>query len=276
MSGSNPLVSAIITTHNRAELLPRALDSVLNQTYSNMEFVVVDDGSVDETPEIMKHYQKEYSINYIQLEQSQGPGRARNKGIEEASGIFVAGLDDDDVWHEDRISEMVAAYSDEYACVTSDNVMVYPKKTAVWKKRKEIDLDTLLFTNQVGNQVLVRRDRMLEVSGFDADLAAAVEDYDLWVRLCAAYGPIKNVQKPLQTIYMDHEEGRVTDRAFKGFLQFYNKHKRVMSFKQRAYQLYKIRRAQGKKATVKEFVSSVPFFRWSKEIKHILIDKFWR
>ncbi len=273
---STLLVSGIITTHNRADLLPRALDSVINQTYPNMEVVVVDDGSVDETPQVMQRYQKEHSIKYIRLEESHGPGKARNKGIEEASGIFIAGLDDDDVWHEERISEMVEAYSDDYAFVTSDNEMVYPKKSVVWKKKNKIDLDTLLYTNQVGNQILAKRDRLLEVGGFDASLIAAVEDYDLWIRLCKAFGPIRNVQKPLQTIYMDHEEGRVTDKAFKGFLQFYNKHKPLMNTKQRAYQLYKIRRAQGKSVTLKEFLFRVPPFRMAKELKHMIINRLWK
>lgn len=275
MKEFQPLVSAVVTTYNRADLLPRALDSVVGQTYSPLELIIMDDGSEDETEKVVQRYQDKIDLTYIRNEQSLGACRARNKGIETANGEFIAGLDDDDEWHKDRISELVAAHVDEYSCITSDTVMVYPGGEAAWKKKKIVDLNTLLFTNQVGNQVLVRRDRILDVGGFDPNLAAA-QDYDLWIRLCAAYGPVRNVQKPLQTIYMNHQENRITDQSsFKGYLQFYQKHKHRMNKKQRKYQLYKIRRAQGKPERMREFLNFVPRQRYFKEAKRILTDRLW-
>lgn len=274
MAASQPLVSAIITTHNREDLLPRALDSVIAQSYQNIEIIVVDDGSVDKTPELIKKYQQKVPIKYIRLEHSIGAPRARNKGIEAAEGDFVAGLDDDDKWHEDRIRELMAAHSDKFSCITSDTIMVFPGYEAPWKKKKVIDFNTLLYTNQVGNQVMVRRDRLLEVGGFDVNLIAS-QDYDLWVRLCAEYGSIRNVQKPLQTVYMDHQSERITDQSWRGYLQFYQKHKHRMNRKQRKYKLYNIRRAQGKPESIIEFISCVPVFRYWKEVKRIGRNKFF-
>lgn len=268
------LVSAVITTHNRADLLPRALDSVIVQSYDKVEIVVVDDGSTDRTPEILHQYRERISLKSIRLEESLGAPRARNKGIEAASGEFVAGLDDDDKWHKDRVKALMAAYDDNYAAITSDTVMVHPNGEARWKKKKVIDLDTLLYTNQVGNQVLARRDRVLEVGGFDPDLQAA-QDYDLWIRLCERYGPVRNIQKPLQTIYMDRQEGRITSTSsFRGYLQFYNKHKKKFNRQQRKYQLYNIRRAQQKPVTFSEFLSCVPPFRYWSEFKNEVAKKF--
>ncbi len=275
MTSSNPLISAIITTHNRADLLPRALDSVIAQTYKNIELIVVDDGSSDNTPEVIQKYKEQYPLKYIQNKQSLGASAARNKGIEAASGKFITGLDDDDEWHEDRISELVAAYSDEYSCVTSDTKMIYPNGEVIWKKKKVIDLDTLLFTNQVGNQVLVRRNYLQEVGGFDENLSAA-QDYDLWIRLCDVFGPVRNVQKPLQTIYENHQKERISNQAWKGYLQFYQKHKRRMNKKQRKYQLYKIQRAQRKRESIKEFLNFVPIRRYFKEVKRIIADWYWK
>lgn len=273
---TKPLVSAIITTHNRANLLPRALDSVIVQSYKNLEIIVVDDGSTDDTPKVIEKYGEKDALKYIRLENSVGACRARNKGIEVASGEFVAGLDDDDKWHKDRIKALVSAYSDDYAAVTSDTVMVHKNGQARWKKRKYIDLGTLLYTNQVGNQVLVKRHSVLEVGGFDPDLKAA-QDYDLWIRLCEKYGRIRNVQKPLQTIYMDHEEKRITNgSSFEGYLQFYNKHKQKFSRAQRKYQLYKIRRAQQKSLSIGEFFSCVPTFRYWSEMKNEILNKVWK
>lgn len=276
MKQFQPLISAVVTTHNRAGLLPRALDSVIRQSYSNLELVVVDDGSEDETREVVEKYQHKINLVYIRNRQSLGAPRARNKGIEATGGEFIAGLDDDDEWHEDRISELMSVYSDDYSCITSDTRMVYSKGEVVWKKKKVIDLSTLLFTNQVGNQVLARRERLLKVGGFDPNLSAA-QDYDLWIRLCAEYGPVQNVQKPLQRIYMDHQENRITDQSsFKGYLQFYQKHKHRMNRKQRKYQLYNIRRAQGKQEGISEFFNWVPSQRYFKEAKRILADQLWK
>ncbi len=153
--------------------------------------------------------------------------------------------------------------------------MVYPNGEARWKKEKVIDLDTLLYTNQIGNQILTRRSRILEVGGFDPDLQAA-QDYDLWIRLCEQYGPARNIQRPLQTIYMDRQEGRITSASFKGYLQFYNKHKKKFNRAQQKYQLYNIRRAQNKPVTFGEFLSCVPSFRYWSEFKNEVIKKLWK
>src|SRR5699024_1284062 len=115
--------------------------------------------------------------------------------------------------------------------------------------------------------------RLLEVGGFDPALQAA-QDYDLWIRLCERFGPVKNVQRPLQTIYMDHDGGRITNRSsFEGYLQFYSKHKQRFNRAQRKYQLYKIRRAQHKAESIREFISCVPAFRYWKEVKRMIIDQ---
>lgn len=272
------LVSAIIPTKNRADLLERALNSVIDQTYDNIEIIVVNDGSTDQTADLLAQYKQNVGVklSVIENERSVGAAQARNQAIEAASGTFIAGLDDDDIWHQKRIEELIAAHTSEYACITSDTVMAYPEGKLRWKKKKVISLETLLFTNQVGNQVLVRRDRLIEIGGYDEELVAA-QDYDLWVRLSAAYGPIKNVQKPLQTIFMDHQGERITDRSsFRGYLQFYNKHKHRFNQSQRKYQLYKIRRAQQKPESVAEFISYVPAFRYWKELKRILKERFWK
>lgn len=273
----SPLVSAIIPTKNRVDLLRLALDSVLKQSYKNLEIVVVNDGSTDQTSELLQTYKKKPNVilNIIENECSVGAAQARNQAIEKSNGIFIAGLDDDDIWHEDRIKELMDNYSDSFSCISSNTIMVYPNFKAEWKKKKVIDLETLLYTNQVGNQVLVKRDRVLEVGGFDAELPAA-QDYDLWVRLCVAYGPIKNISKPLQTIYMNHQSERITERSsFAGYFSFYKKHKHRMDRKQRKYQLYKIRRAQHKQVTFYELKNCIPAFRFWKEIRQILINKYF-
>lgn len=270
---NTPLVSAVVTTHNRLELLPRALDSVAVQSYPNMELLVVDDGSQPEARSIVESYNNILTTTYIRNEQPQGAARARNRGIEEASGTFIAGLDDDDAWDKHRIEHLVKAHNDEYAFVTSDVRMIDNQKDSVWHKKKIICLEDLLFSNYVGNQGLIKRERLLEVGGFDDSLKAA-QDYDLWIRLCDAYGKVRNVQKPLQNIHLDHEGERITvTSSFEGYLHFYKKHKHRFNYAQRKYQLFAIRKAQAKLIGFKEVLQWVPFRRYPKEIKWLLFDQ---
>lgn len=272
---SQLLVTAIITTKNRSDLLPRAIDSVLNQTYEHIEIIVVDDGSTDETPAVIKEYQKKNSIILIRNEESVGACQARNQGIERASGEFIAGLDDDDEWHPERISLLLKNYNDSFACITSNDKMVSSNRSVTWQKKKLISLNDLLYSNAVGNQVLVKKNRVLEVDGFDESLQAA-QDYDLWLRLCERFGPIKVVQKPLQNIYHDPSIERISNpkKQLEGYLAVYQKHKSKMNRDQRKYHLYNIRVAQGKISSIFELFGWVPRKRIWKEIKRWIAERY--
>ncbi len=258
-------------------MLRRALKSVALQNYAPVEIIVVDDGSTDDTEAVIDTFRKTNDLTYIKNKISQGAPRARNQGIEAAKGAFVAGLDDDDEWNPERIEWLMEAHEDSYSCVTSNVCMQYAKRSAVWHKKGIISLNNLLYSNQVGNQVLVKRDRLLAVGGFDEQLKAA-QDYDLWIRLCEAFGPVKNVKKPLQTVHADHEGGRISNPAtqLEGYLAFFNKHKHRMTKSQRKYQLYNIRRAQGKHPGLLDMIGWVPRDRYAKEIKRWVADRFLR
>lgn len=271
-----PLVSAVVTTHNRLQLLPRALDSVVVQSYDNIELIVVDDGSRQSALPIVEPYYDAISLHYIRNEAPMGACKARNQGIEEASGIFIAGLDDDDAWTEDRIGKLMDAYSDDYAFVTSDVRMMYKEGVPVWQKPKVITLEDLLYTNYVGNQGLIKKERIQAVGGFDESLNAA-QDYDLWIRLAEEYGSIRNVQEPLQEVYLQHGGERISNPRdqLRGYLKFYQKHKDKMNKKQRKYQLYNIRKATGKVTGFTDLMGWVPPHRYWKEAKSWLAEKLF-
>ncbi len=273
ISNKKPLVSAIIPTKDRAEMLRRALQSVIRQTYHPIEIIVVDDGSTDQTETVIK--EMDSTIKYFKNEVPRGAPYARNQGIEVAKGVFVAGLDDDDEWHPERIERLVKAYEEQFSFVTSNVRMQYANHSVVWHKQKIITLDDLLYSNQVGNQVLVKRKRLLEVGGFDEALKAE-QDYDLWIRLCARFGPIKNVRKPLQTIHLEHEQERISNPStqFEGYLALYKKHKNKKNRAQRKYHLYEIRRAQGKQQNLLQNLAWVPPAWYFKEIKRWIVDRF--
>lgn len=270
-----PLVSAVVTTHNRRGLLRRALDSVKAQSYSNIELVVVDDGSEISVKDIVSDYESSFKrVVFQRNDEPKGACTARNIGIAMSSGEFIAGLDDDDEWMPNRIQELLKAHDDKYAFVTSDVLHVYKNRKLVWSKDKVITLERLLYSNQVGNQGLIKRSRLIEVGRFDESLRSA-QDYDLWVRLCEEYGPICNVKKPLQKIHLEHEGEQITEpkNQLKGYLQFYSKHKHLMNRDQRRYQLYTIRKATGKANSIPDLLRWVPSrFLW-KELKVFILKK---
>jgi glycosyltransferase involved in cell wall biosynthesis len=273
MSEKNPLVSAIIPTKKRPKLLFRALQSVVNQTYHPLEVIVVDDGSpdemTDETETIVKKFNGD--IKYLKNGGNSGAAAARNRGIKAANGVFIAGLDDDDEWYPERIELLMKAYDETFSCVTSDVAFQYSKRSAVYHKQRYVTLNDLLYTNHVGNQALVERERLLELDGFDEQLEAA-QDYDLWIRLCERFGPTKNVRKPLQIIHQEHEKKRISNPSsqLSGYLAFYSKHKWRMNRAQKKYQLYNIRRIQGKQKGLLELMKWAPPCWYGKEIKRWL------
>lgn len=112
-----PLVSAVITTHNRKSDLEHAIKSVLNQTYINMECIVVDDASNDDTPDYMRQVENENpQVHYIRIDNSKGGNHARNQGIQAAKGEYIAFLDDDDLWFPRKIEKQMGALSRYTGC----------------------------------------------------------------------------------------------------------------------------------------------------------------
>jgi len=102
-----PLVTVIIPTYNRADLLPRAVRSVLNQTYASLELLVVDDGSTDETAEVMKGFE-DPRVRFLRLEKNQGQCAAMNAGIKAARGEWMCFLDSDDEYLDTCIEKQMA------------------------------------------------------------------------------------------------------------------------------------------------------------------------
>ncbi len=98
------MISVVIPTYNRAKLVPRAIESVLRQTLEDFELLVVDDGSTDNTKEVVEGYaRQDKRVTYISQENSGGPARPKNTGIKASKGEYIAILDDDDEWMEDKL-----------------------------------------------------------------------------------------------------------------------------------------------------------------------------
>ena len=192
-------VSVIIPTHNRASVLARALRSVASQTLRPEEVIVVDDGSTDETQELIARDFPE--ATYIRQE-NQGVSAARNCGIARASGNWVAFLDSDDEWLAEKLEKQLEALeaSPEYRLCHSEeiwirggrrvNPMKKHAKHGGWIFRKCLPLCAIS-----PSSVLVRRDLLEEVGLFDTALPVC-EDYDMWLRICSRHA-VLFVEEPL-------------------------------------------------------------------------------
>ncbi len=197
-------ISAIIPTYNRASFILQSIKSVQNQTLHVEEIIVVDDGSTDNTKELLK---KE-NITYI-YQNNRGVSTARNRGIKEAKCEWIAFLDSDDVWHKNKIEEHVslhvknpelkASFSDE---LWIRNGKIVNKKNHL-KKEEPTFLNSLRVCKIGTSTFFVHKTIFEEIGLFDEDLEVC-EDYDLWLRILKKY-TIKLINKELITKQAGHE-----------------------------------------------------------------------
>lgn len=185
----NPLVTVYIPTYNRVEMLKRAVESVLNQTYTNLEVIIVDDCSPDNTLEYLAQIsQQDSRVRYFQNETNSGACVSRNKAINEAKGEFITGLDDDDYFLPERIESFVISWSSirskhpEMICLYS-NILEKRKdgNFKKYKKPKIVKQKDLLVANFIGNQVYTKTESLKAVM-FDEALPMW-QDLDCWYRL---------------------------------------------------------------------------------------------
>ena len=195
----NPSVSVIIPTYNRGWTLRTALDSVLAQTYRDFELIVVDDGSTDDTTEILASYDPDLKV----LRQANaGVSAARNTGVHSAKGALIAFLDSDDCWLPDKLGTQVDFFNshpEAMICQTEEiwirnGKRVNPKKVHQ-KPSGHIFNASLALCLVSPSAVMLRKALFDEIGVFDETLPAC-EDYDLWLRINAQY-PIYLIDQPL-------------------------------------------------------------------------------
>ena len=185
------MVSVVIPTHNRKDLVVRALESALTQTYEPLEVIVVSDGSDDGTDQVMEAYaQQNERVRYISYFPGCGGNHARNEGVKAARGEWVAFLDDDDEWHVDKIQlQLDKAVADPEVgliCTAINSVDDATGDVSVFVPSAPRDASrVILLHNCVGSTTtaMVRHDLLDQVEMFDEQLKAR-QDYDLWIRLC--------------------------------------------------------------------------------------------
>ncbi len=193
-------VSVIIPTYNRARKLLRAISSVLYQTFTDSEVIVVDDGSDDGTAECLNPLMGH--IEYIRHRDNRGVSAARNRGIKASRFPFIAFLDSDDYWLPKKLSTQMAFFKrnpETVACQTEEiwirkGIRVNPGKRHL-KPSGDIFLPSLKLCLVSPSALVLKRSLLDEVGLFDEDLPAG-EDYDLWLRISCRY-PIHLIPRHL-------------------------------------------------------------------------------
>ena len=190
MNFTNKLVSVIIPTYNRENWIKEAIKSVLAQTYTPYEIIVVDDGSSDNTRKALSSFRSR--IRYV-FQPNSGPSSARNKGIELSSGEWIAFLDSDDLWKPKKLEKQMQALQEQShfkICYTEEiwirnGKFVNPRKKHT-KYSGWIYLHCLPLCIISPSSVVIHRSVFEDVGKFDTSLPVA-EDYDLWLRICSRY-----------------------------------------------------------------------------------------
>ena len=184
---NKPLVSVIIPTYNRAAIVTQAIDSVLQQTFTDYELIVVDDASTDDTAERLQGRYGE-RICYIKKPSNTGPSATRNAGIQMARGIYIAFLDDDDEWLPEKLALQVPILQQnpDVGLVYCGCLLVDERGASVGQvkpeKRGYIFNDLLHKNHLITSASLIRKELLKKTGGFDETLAAC-EDWDLWIRI---------------------------------------------------------------------------------------------
>lgn len=197
-------VSVIIPNFNRAEMLQQAIQSVLNQTYPILEILVCDDGSTDRSSDIVHQFTKERTpVVWLNCGKNGMPAIPRNMGVQQAKGEWIAFLDNDDFWENDKIEKQFQLIDSKTAKCISSNAHVLIAGTKqdnmlLQKLAEEIDCYSLLQENQIICSSVLIQKHLIEKAGYFPQSARlkAVEDYALWLKV-SAHTNILTINEPL-------------------------------------------------------------------------------
>ena len=265
-----PKVSIIIPTYNQSQYLEEAIESALNQTYKNIEIIIVDDGSTDNTPEVIKSFDNK--IIYIQ-QKNKGASSARNTGIKKANGEYIAFLDADDMWLKNKLENQIKFIQNNpeigllgtgcYQMIDMSKMIhkkIFPAKNEILQK------DLIKYNPFIQSSVMIKKDVFNSIGLYDEKFKES-EDYDLWLRIAQKY-KVANLEQALVTKKY-YAEGLSKDKDNK---QLYF----VLKAKNNA-----IKRGQYSKLYYFYILKSwifmkMPFFMRRIIRKHLLKKKFYK
>ncbi len=194
----NPLVSVVIPTYGRSHLLERAIDSVLDQTYDNIEIIVVDDNDSNsvhrvDTEKVLQKYLNNNQIIYLKHEKNSGGSVARNTGIKASSGEYVALLDDDDEWFPEKLEKQISYFKnlDENVGVIYCSYILEEfegDRECIRTEKGDLTKSLLMlqFDPGASSTLVFRKNVLQDINYFDESFARH-QDLEILIRLCRNY-----------------------------------------------------------------------------------------
>jgi len=185
------IVSVIICSYNRSNLLPKAIDSVLSQSYSDFELLIIDDASKDDTCSVVEKYiDKDARIKYFKNDINLGISKSRNKGISLASGKYIAMLDSDDYWiDKEKLNKQIKILENDNSIGLIGTAISYVDEAGheiredVYASTDNIIRNRILIKNQFAqSSVIFKKDAVESVGAYNNELIVC-EDFDLWLRI---------------------------------------------------------------------------------------------
>jgi glycosyltransferase involved in cell wall biosynthesis len=226
-------VSIVIPCYNVQNYIELCLESVISQTYKDYEIIIVDDGSTDSTSAIINSFRTKHKdlieLKYI-YQTNKGVSSARNRGIKESSGEYIAFIDSDDKWREDSLEKKMKLFmSNNISCVYSDVMLNYPNdnqisiKSLYGKLIKGNIYPEILEHNYININVVLKKTVLEDCGLFDETLMTC-EDYDMWIRIASRGYLFDFVDIPLTYITIRESSlSRNVLQMYKDMIRVYDK-----------------------------------------------------
>jgi glycosyltransferase involved in cell wall biosynthesis len=234
MIPKKPLVSVIIPTHNRANMLLRAINSVLAQSYPNLEIIVIADSCTDDTLSQISNLQKQHVIHLFSFNQKLGGAMARNIGIDKSTGTFISFLDDDDYWRSNKIEMQLNFLLNNPQCdlVFCDYTRFSGELQDIIKLKQTVDLKDLLVINYISSFsfVMVRKN-ILDGIRINKQLKSC-QDWDLWIKVLQRSGDVARNLNANLAFYQIHKNKKISSNisnVYQGHNLWYKTHYLLLS-----------------------------------------------
>jgi glycosyltransferase involved in cell wall biosynthesis len=237
-------ISIVIPTHNRPNLLKKAIKSVINQTYKNIEIIIIDDASIIDNKSIINNFKKT-NIIYYKFNKNQGGNICRNKGVELSSGDYISFLDDDDIWNSKKLeiqldfmlkNDLDLSYTARSILKVKDNKEISQRYSFKKITIKNNIKKSIMQNNFIGptSSIMIKKELFFKVKGFDIEMPA-MQDYDLYIRCIFNNARVLGINKALVDYYIF-----LNNKSIGRSLKKSNKARKLFIKKYRNYQYFNI------------------------------------
>ncbi|MCX6752830.1 MAG: glycosyltransferase family 2 protein [Candidatus Nomurabacteria bacterium] len=229
-------ISIIIPTYNSSKFIRNTIQSVLEQTYTDWELLIIDDCSKDETEEIIKEYKKkEPKIKFYKTDNnSGGPALSKNIGIKNSNGSYIAFLDHDDEWHKEKLEKQIKLFEnskDKNLGIVSTFLDIKEKETIIkYSKNYRKDILKYLASGNflmTSSCIMVKKDVFEKIGLFDKSLSVS-DDLDMWIRIAKNNYNFDYVPEYLTTyIYHNKNASLINRENYTETKLLFKKHKEI-------------------------------------------------